>query len=438
MNITKWLSALPQFLILLPTAASCYLLTEKQMKYTPARTAALCLAVLIPYALTASWVHAALKVSINLILLLSLVPFFFLFRATVKTDLPLSLAIYVGVCAIETFPIQFAYLFDACRHPLSGAANLSAEAAFFRFGLSCVLLAAFVRPARRHFSQAVDNFDFPKIWYSTVILSSAFLIFNVLAVPLSYRTLHTGRMLFLFPLLEICALALLTSVYVLFYRGTAVIVEHAKLKERSQLLEMQAHQYHMLQEHMSQTARLRHDFRHSVHLLSSLAEKGDISNIQAHLTEYETRLTEHVPANYCTNAALNALFGYYHEMAVSSGIHTDWHIHLPEPLAVSELDLTALFGNLMENAIAGCLSLPERSRYFSLTTEIRHKNSLYIVSTNSFDGHVRKEKDRYRSTKHNGNGIGLASITATAEKHGGSARFSNNDREFFADVVLRI
>ena len=224
MNITKWLSALPQFLILLPTAASCYLLTEKQMKYTPARTAALCLAVLIPYALTASWVHAALKVSINLILLLSLVPFFFLFRATVKTDLPLSLAIYVGVCAIETFPIQFAYLFDACRHPLSGAANLSAEAAFFRFGLSCLLLAAFVRPARRHFSQAVDNFDFPKIWYSTVILSSAFLIFNVLAVPLSYRTLHTGRMLFLFPLLEICALALLTSVYVLFYLGTAVIV----------------------------------------------------------------------------------------------------------------------------------------------------------------------------------------------------------------------
>lgn len=438
MNITKWLSALPQFLILLPAAASCYLPARKQMKYTPARTAALCLAVLIPYALTASWIHAALEISINLILLLSLAPFFFLFRATVKADLPLSLAIYVGVCAIETFPIQFAYFFDACLHPLSGAANLSAEAAFFRFGLSCLLLAAFVRPALRHFSQAVDSFDFPKIWYSTVILSSAFLIFNVLAVPLSYRTLHTGRMLFLFPLLEGCALVLLTSIYVLFYWGTSIIVEHAKLKERSQLLEMQARQYHTLQKHMRQTARLRHDFRHSVHLLASLAEKGDIGNIQAHLTEYETRLTEHLPANYCTNAALNALFGYYHEIAVSSGIDTDWHIQLPEPLAVSELDLAALFGNLMENAIAGCLSLPERSRYFSLTTEIRHENSLYIVSTNSFDGHVQRDKGSYCSTKHSGNGIGLVSITAVAEKHGGSARFSNNDREFFADVVLRI
>ena len=62
--------------------------------------------------------------------------------------------------------------------------------------------------------------------------------------------------------------------------------------------------------------------------------------------------------------------------------------------------------------------------------EITERKAIYFE--------LLKEKDRYRSTKHNGNGIGLASITATAEKHGGSARFSNNDREFFADVVLRI
>ena len=104
------------------------------------------------------------------------------------------------------------------------------------------------------------------------------------------------------------------------------------------------------------------------------------------------------------------------------GFIPDWHIHLPEPLAVSELDLTALFGNLMENAIAGCLSLPERSLFFPYHGN-PPQNSLYIVSTNSFDGHVRKEKDRYRSTKHSGSGIGLASITATAESYGGSAPF---------------
>ena len=233
-------------------------------------------------------------------------------------------------------------------------------------------------------------------------------------------------------------LTILTAIYVLFYRGTTVILEHAQLKEHTHLLEMQSRQYRTLQEHMRQTAGLRHDFRHSVRLLTSLAEKGDIGSIRAYLAGYEASLAENTPVNYCANAALNALFGYYGEMAVSAGIKTDWHIELPEPLPITELDMVSLFGNLMENAIDACRTVPEGSRYFCLTTQIRHGNRLYIVSTNSFDGRIQKGKDGYRSTKHSGSGIGLAAIAAAAEKYGGSAQASNSDTEFFVDVVLKI
>ncbi|MCI8639861.1 MAG: sensor histidine kinase [Coprococcus sp.] len=284
----------------------------------------------------------------------------------------------------------------------------------------------------------IDHLDFPKIWYSTLILSSTFLVFNILAVPISYSTLHTGRLSYLFPLLEGCAFLVLTAIYLLFYWSAKVMLEQTQLKERSQLLEIQSHQYYALQEHIRQTARLRHDFRHSVHLLALLAEQGDLSSIRTHLTEYETRLTKNAPVNYCRNAALNALFSYYHELALSKEITVDWNIALPDPLIFSELDLAALFGNLMENAVAGCLSIPEESRFFNLTTELHHGGRLYIVSTNSFDGNVLKVKDGYRSTKHSGKGIGLASITAIAEKYDGTVRASNNDKEFFVDVFLKI
>ena len=245
-------------------------------------------------------------------------------------------------------------------------------------------------------------------------------------------------MFFLFLLLEGCLLAILTAIYLLFYLGTTVILEHAKLKEHTHLLEMQSRQYRALQEHMRQTAQLRHDFRHSVHLLSSLAEKGDIDSIRTHLAEYEALLAANTPVNYCANAALNALFGYYHEIAVSAGIDTDWHIELPEPLPATELDMVSLFGNLMENAIDGCRTVQSGKRYFCLTTQICHSNKLYIVSTNNFDGKVRKRKDGYRSTKHSGNGIGLTAIAAAAEKYNGSAQAYNSDTEFFVDVVLKM
>lgn len=168
-------------------------------------------------------------------------------------------------------------------------------------------------------------------------------------------------------------------------------------------------------------------------------QKKATSAASAHtLQDTRPALRNTPPANYCANAALNALFGYYHEMAVSADIDTDWHIELPKQLPTTELDMVSLFGNLMENAIDGCRTVQSGRRYFCLTAEIRHGNRLYIVSTNCFDGKVRKGKDGYRSTKHNGNGVGLAAIAATAEKYGGSAQASNSDTEFFVDVVMKI
>lgn len=438
MNRYEYLPALLQLLILLPAAASCFLSAKKQMKYTPAKTAALCLAVLLPCCLAAAAIHTLLHLSVNLLLLPLLVFLFFLYRRAMDLDLPRALAIYFGVCAIETFPVQLSYAFDAALHPASGANSLSVEAALLRLVLSCLLLAAFAYPATQKFTWAVENLDFPKIWYSAVTLSAIFFTFNALSVPLSYKTLHTGRMLWLFPIVEAVALAVLTAIYLLFYQSATVILDYAKLKTRTHLLEMQSRQYTALQEYLLQTANLRHDFRHSIRLLASLAETGDLTSIKAHIAEYEVRLAGNTITCYCKNAALNALFSYYQEQADLTGIDTDWNLELPEPLFFSELDLAALFGNLIENAIAGCRTVPEDARYFSLTTEVRHRNSLYVVSTNSFDGNVKRGKDGYRSTKHSGTGIGLASITAVAEKYGGSARASNSDREFFVDVILKM
>ncbi len=438
MEINRWLSAFPQFLVLLPSAASCYYTMKNQLRYTPRKTVILSGAVLISYSILCSCFCTLFRMDVNTLFLLSLVLFFFIFRRMVISDLPRCLAVYVGVCAVQAFPAQFAYSFDAFLHPTSGMANFSPEAAFFQLGISCLIAAVFAWPASQYFFQGVDSLDFPRIWYSTVIFSAVFFVFNKIAVPKSYATIHTGRMFFLFLLLEICLFAVLIAIYVLFYWSTTVILEHAELKERAQIFEMQSRQYQTLQEHMRQTARLRHDFRHGLRLISSLAEKGDMDSIRKYLADNEASLTEGVPVNYCANAAMNALFGYYHEMAVSAGVDTDWHIELPNPLSVTETDMASLLGNLIENAIQGCLTVPENRRYFCLTTEIRHGASLYIVSTNSFDGKIRKGADGYRSTKHSGQGTGLVSIAAVAEKYGGQAQISNSDSEFCVDVVLEI
>ncbi|MCM1055326.1 MAG: GHKL domain-containing protein [Bacteroides sp.] len=437
----EWIGLFIQSLVLIPSAVSCYLPAKNQMKFTVRKTLALICAVVLPVAFAAASVSAVFAININLVMLPAMIAMFFLYRRTVKFDLSRSLAVYVGVCAIQTFPPHFATIFD--MYVSNEAETLTVSASFVLLGFSCALTAAFVYPARNLFSKAVDEPGLSKVWFMTVPLSFVFLVFNIFAMPASYDVVRESRLVFLYPAFEVFGLIVLIAIYVLFYRGAIFIIEHAHLEKRSLLTEMQAQQFRELQEYVNRTGRLRHDFRQSVRLLAGLAEIGDIESIRSYLSEYEQRFAESFSANYCSNAALNALFAYYHGIAETEGIRTDWHIELPDPtgglrpLTVSELDMAALFGNLMENAITACCALPKEQRHFSLTSEIR-ANELYIVSTNSFNGKTLKSGNEYRSTKRGGTGTGLVSIAAVAEKHGGTMRAYNSETEFFVDVVMKI
>ena len=435
MSLWEWMRNLFLYLILLPSAVSCYLPMKHQMKRTPAVTAVLCLAVLLPFSLIAAYVQMRFHLSCNSLLLPAIPVFFLLYFRTLKIDLPRALAVFVGVCAVESFPVHLSNAFHAYLYPQDWSGE-SMELVLMQMALSSLMLVLACL-VRRHYVWVIDHLDFPKIWYSSMAISGTFLAFNVFAALGFLAEDSTERIFRLFPLLEICALALLVCVYVLFYQSARRILERARMERRAQLLEMQSRQYRALQEHMKQTACLRHDFRHSLRLLSSMAECGDLEGIGAYLAQYENVLSEGTPIDFCTNVTMNALFRYYHETAISAGIKTAWRIELPDPLAVSELDLASLFGNIIENGIQGCQTLPEEKRYFNLTIEKRCGNSLYVVATNSFDGHIRKGKTGYRSTKHSGAGLGLVAIAAVVEKYDGLLQVSNSSSEFFMDVMIQ-
>ena len=97
-----------------------------------------------------------------------------------------------------------------------------------------------------------------------------------------------------------------------------------------------------------------------------------------------------------------------------------------------------MIGNILENAIAACRSLDEGKRWIQFTLITQHHSQLCVVATNSFDGRVRKKNNRYLSTSHSGRGIGLLSITSTAEKYGGTAEFSHEGGEFYTDIMIPI
>jgi len=437
-NLYTYLTLLPQFFILLPSALLCYLPMKNRLKCSPLKTTFKCLSFFIPYTALAAGLCLVTGLDMNIILIPSFVLFFLFYKHSIRTTISCALSVFIGVCVLMTFPAQFSYGFDAWLYPTSNAADFSIWGTLFQLALSCLSAAVLSIPCAKFYSRMVEQLSYPQVWYPLLVVYVFLFLFNMLMIPHSYETLYAGQVFSMFLALETVMLLLFLLLHVIFYHMANVVLRHAELTERSRFLEMQANQYRTLQNYMQQTRRLRHDFRQSVHILSALANKGDLTGLKAHLHEYEQRLDADTPINYCSNAALNALFNYYKGMANAQSVKIDWNLSIPEPLTISELDLASLFGNLMENAIAGCMTVPEENRRFSLYVQALQGNCLYIVSTNSFNGYTRKSSDGYLSTKRDGEGTGLLSISSVAEKYQGYARIYHKEKDFFVDVMLKI
>ena len=200
---------------------------------------------------------------------------------------------------------------------------------------------------------------------------------------------------------------------------------------------MQESQYHAQQQYIAESARLRHDFRQQLHSLAEMAVDGNYEQLTEHLLGCVNALPKQ-PVNYCENLPLNALFSYYGSLMDDARIQRNWKIALPSEAAfkITDMELCSLLGNILENVWQGCQSVPPQNRYHELTICVKHETSLYIVSSNSFDGQVKKENGVYLSTRKNGSGIGLSSIATIAERHHGIAQFSNTEDTFVIDVVV--
>lgn len=434
-----YLTILLQELIIVPAAALCYFPMKNQLKYRLSRLLLhmlLLFLLAVPLMAWTTW-HYALKP--NTVLLPMLLVFYICYHRSLTVSPDRSFAVFAYVCALMALLSNFANGFDALKHPMSGANTFSMDNSLFSLALSILAAALLFYPFQRFGSILIDRLVLPHVWHTTVSISALFLSINLLIRPQKYQTLYTNKVFLAFwgsLAMMITTLLLLT---VIFYFIVSGILREMETLEKNRMLEMQQSQYIKQQNYMQATAAERHNFRQTLRTLERLAEARDYAAVENYLKQYVNAMPKNDMTGFCKNPAVNALLNYYAENAKFERIRLHWVIDLPDACGISDTDLCNVIGNLLENAIAACGDVPEEERLIHLYVEHPEQNAyLYIAMSNSFSGKVRMARDRYLSTRHSGNGIGLSSITSIAEKYGGSARFYHEETMFHGDIAMKL
>ena len=159
------------------------------------------------------------------------------------------------------------------------------------------------------------------------------------------------------------------------------------------------------------------------------------------LSKYIDDLLDTIPAApqmYCENQAVNAIVSHYATLCQEQGVETDIRLSVPtQTQQITDAELCVIFGNLLENALEACDRMGEGRKFLHLGSRI-HMGLLTIVMDNSFDGQVRQENGKFRSSKRDDFGVGLTSIQAVARKRGGDARFETDGNVFHSSVYVQI
>lgn len=163
--------------------------------------------------------------------------------------------------------------------------------------------------------------------------------------------------------------------------------EKREAELRNQLMEMKRTQsekeIEAIKRSQYEISILRHDMRHFLTNIFGYIENGETEKAQEFIREVITATDNTATQCYSKNEVVNLILSSYEEKIKACGIEFKYSVQIPEELPYSEVDLTAILSNALENAIHAVKKLPPEKRYIELDLRMK-ENKLLISIKNTF------------------------------------------------------
>ena len=214
--------------------------------------------------------------------------------------------------------------------------------------------------------------------------------------------------------------------------------EKRETEQRSHILEMQREQYKREIEAQKRSANalslLRHDMRHFCVAISAYIDSGEYDKAKEYISGIISYVDRTATHKFCKNEIVNMILSSYENVMEENRIDFKTSICIPERLPVSDVDLTSILSNSLENAIHAVLPLEVEKRHIIL--HLRMDDGKLLISLKNTFAEKPVLTDGIPHSSKEGHGFGTQSIRYVTEKLKGNCQFSVKDDWFILRIVL--
>lgn len=180
------------------------------------------------------------------------------------------------------------------------------------------------------------------------------------------------------------------------------------------------------------TITYRHDMRHHLGYIQTLASSGNLENLQKYICTIQSDIEAVTPKKFCQNEVINLILSTYDLKSKKNGVSFDVHADVPDNISISDTNLCALLSNALENALNAAKKTTGKTISVHLTVR---SSSLLIQISNPFYGEARFQNNLPVSPNEN-HGFGTKSIAAIVDSYNGQYEFSAEDNLFTLRILL--
>lgn len=268
-------------------------------------------------------------------------------------------------------------------------------------------------------------------WYEVM----AYILLSVFeAASASYISHYIQKFSFGMFLIFFLMGCFILDVYIVFvfYR----LAESRKLEENYLLIKQQSNiqleVYRELSKKYENSMSLVHDAKKHVDALKDLIESEKAS---AYYDSLYKKLNKLCPEFHHSNQMLSVIINHALFKSEQSNIRVDLHIEEFKLSFISDMDLTTIFANILDNSIEACRMLSEEKRFIRLYVE--HRIGFVLIHiTNPYESINSTSEEIYNSTKSGHIGIGLSNVKQTVEKYNGIFNIETADMMFTVSITI--
>lgn len=207
-----------------------------------------------------------------------------------------------------------------------------------------------------------------------------------------------------------------------------------EMEHLQNLLHMQYENYRVSEESIALVNQKYHDLKHQIRLLRGAAPEERT----AYLEQMEEEIRAYEAQNKTGNRVLDTILTAKTIQCQHEGISLTCVAEGEALSFMDPMDISALFGNALDNAIESVKKLPDPEKRLIHVSAVRQKGFLRIRVENCYSGQLRFVDGMPATTKDDPryHGYGLKSIRGIASGYGGSVTIDARDGWFELRLLI--